>query len=562
MRGVLRLARAGRARGAAHRLARLGQLLGRGPGAVALAARLALGAGRERLGAARRVRLALRRHRSERGLLGPSALELVERLLRGRRAAAERALRALGGGLGEGRGPCARLGVCGPRGLGGGLRLPSLRLARALLRGAGALERLRGRTRRFASRALAGRLRLERLGRARPRVRRPPLRLACRFAQRFRRFLERAGGRLGGRLAGLRGAQPLGSGLERLGAASRRRVVGRARVAPLLRRRALEVLRRFAQGFRAIGEAGGLRGLVERARGAAQALRPAGGRAGGFERRLRRLERGAVLGRPGLEHRAVAALLLEQARQLGLQVLELEAAARARLALVGLERLALLALCGRDALEQRGLRLRGGVALERRRVLAQLGLAGGDVRQTGLERGDLLEPLLETLEVLALEQDREQPLERGDDLLLLLEGLDRAAALEALAGAVHQLLDGPRAGLFEALVEELQPGPQELDRALASLALEPRQQALHRAAQALELALEQLLLVGDARELAAVLGRGGGGRDRRGRGDLGRERERGGGRERATREGGSSKRAHVTCLRTCSSCGRRPRAVD
>ena len=236
----------------------------------------------------------------------------------------------------------------------------------------------------------------------------------------------------------------------------------------------------------------------------------------------------APLGVPRVEHRRVGGLVGQELLERLLQPLALERPGGAALGLVLAQQLALLLRHARELLVQLALGLGGAGGLQLARCLEQLLLARVqplELAPHGLER---LERLVDVLQALAVQQDREEPLQPLDGALLALERLHRLARLDALAGGVHQLLERQRAGLLLARLELLEALAQELQGARAALLLQPRQQRLHRAPQALELAQQVLLLVGDGGEVAALVAALRAGTEGRG---AGRESQRRAGQE-------------------------------
>src|SRR6185436_6782347 len=130
-----------------------------------------------------------------------------------------------------------------------------------------------------------------------------------------------------------------------------------------------------------------------------------------LERVARTAQALGLAGLPALDHAAVLALRLEQRLEILLDLLELERARLATRPLAALEERALRGLEGRQALLERALLLAAGLVAQLRARVLELGLLVGERRELLLQLLQVLDALLEPLEVLAVEQDRDQVFE-------------------------------------------------------------------------------------------------------------------------------------------------------
>jgi hypothetical protein len=214
------------------------------------------------------------------------------------------------------------------------------------------------------------------------------------------------------------------------------------------------------------------------------------------QRGIGRVQGLRLLGRPALRHRGVDGLVAHELCELGAQRLEVEVAQLAALALGLLAQLALALLGARELVRELLLLGRQLLLLELLRLLAELLLARGERLQVGADLLQALERFLQVLEAHAVGQDAVELLQRLDHALLRLERLHAHARGDVLLRGAHQLLERLVAELGPALVEVLQSLAQELGRVLASLGVEALRQQFHRRAQALQLAQEQRLVLG------------------------------------------------------------------
>jgi hypothetical protein len=291
-----------------------------------------------------------------------------------------------------------------------------------------------------------------------------------------------------------------------------------------------------------LGLLDGGRGVLQLGGGALQTLGATVGARGAVQGFAQGLQGGALARVAAGQHGGVDLLLLRDPLQLALQHRQAHVAAAARgvAGLLGELRLALFEVL-EPLLERLLLGALGGFA-QGLELGLHLALAVGQLADALTRLAQGLELLFDAFGLLGVQQDLQERFELADDLVLLLDGLDHLALGERVARALHPLRQGARVG--QAFAQPLEAGAQQVGGARATFLLGARQEQLHGALQALQLAQDQLLLLAQIDQRLVLLGEGRGRADRRQRRGDEAQRGQAEGRQRQRAERGEG----LTCL--------------